>query len=215
MIVAIDGPAGAGKSSAAKALAERLGFRFLDTGAMYRAATLAVLRAGVDEADDAAVTACVAMQEIDVDGGVFLNGVDVSQEIRRREIGPKIYIVADNSDVRAMLTQAQRAFAERGDMVTEGRDQGTEVFPDAACKIYLTATPETRAKRRAVELAAAGQPVEEARLLQEIIERDQRDKSRSVGALRKADDAVEVWTDDLTSTEVVDALEAIAAARAE
>ena len=208
MIVAIDGPAGAGKSSAARALAQRLGFRFLDTGAMYRIATLAVLRAGLDESRPDEVLQVIRASEIDVADAPRLGVEDVSAEIRQPELARKIYVVADLPRVREVLSRRQREFAAAcpDGIVTEGRDQGTEVFPEAECKVFLTARPETRAARRAAELARDGMRVEVDQLLRDIELRDQRDAARPVGALREAPDAVALWTDDLSFEEVVDRL---------
>lgn len=208
MIVAIDGPAGAGKSSAARALAQRLGLRFLDTGAMYRVATLAVLRAGLDESRPDDVLQVVRDSEIEVADAPRLGGEDVSAEIRQPELARKIYIVADLPRAREVLSQRQREFAAAcaEGIVTEGRDQGTEVFPEADCKVFLTARPETRAERRAAELARDGVQIEVDQLRRDIELRDRRDAARPVGALRQAPDAVALWTDELSFDEVVDRL---------
>ena len=164
MIITIDGPAGAGKSSAAKALAQRLGFEFLDTGAMYRAVTLAALRAGVDPHDQDALTRLMDAIRLETPPGlVLLNGKDVSDQIRTREVDKATGLIADSPVVRRRLGAMQRAIAAGRRMVCEGRDQGTIVFPDAFCKFFLSAAVEERARRRQAEMQARGETVELAR----------------------------------------------------
>ena len=149
MIVTIDGPAGAGKSSAARALARRLGFEFLDTGAMYRAVTLAALRAKLELRDQAALTRLLAAMRLEMPGDrVILDGVDVTREIRTKEVTAASGAIADSSVVRNRLVQMQRQLAVGRSIITEGRDQGTVVFPNAACKFFLVADPVERARRR-------------------------------------------------------------------
>src|SRR3954454_7620844 len=210
MIVTIDGPAGAGKSSAARELARRLGFRFLDTGAMYRAVTLAARERGYDLADGEQLAKLVGEIHVELVGDrVLLDGNDVTTAIRRFDITTLIHHAADNGAVRGQLVVWQRAAAAGSDVVTEGRDQGTVVFPDAECKIFLTADEQERARRRHRDLVARGEdiPFEEVLANQRL--RDQRDLSRAVGALRKADDAIEVSTDGLSPDEVVARLEKV------
>jgi cytidylate kinase len=210
MIVTIDGPAGAGKSSAARGLARRLGFRFLDTGAMYRAVTLAAHERHVDLASPEQMARLAGQICVELtDDRVLLDGRDVTQEIRKFGIAAATHYAADNPRVRAQLVLWQRAAAEGTNVVTEGRDQGTVVFPHAECKIFLTAHEHERAQRRHRDLAARGEfiPFDEVLANQKL--RDQRDASRAVGALRKADDAIEVSTDGLTPDEVITRLEAI------
>jgi CMP/dCMP kinase len=210
MIVAIDGPAGAGKSSVSRQLAERLGFRFLDTGAMYRAVALAALRAGLTVNDREAIALLAEHMQLDIDERqVILNGEDVTSAIRTPEVSGAVYLAADNPRVRARLVELQRQFAADTDTVTEGRDQATVAFPHAECKIFLTASPEERAKRRHQELAARGEAITLEQVLASQNDRDRRDCSRSVGRLEQAPDAVEVVTDGLTTEEVVDRLESI------
>ena len=210
MVVTIDGPAGAGKSSIARALAVRLGFRFLDTGAMYRVVALAAKRQGVPWDDDAALGRLARRITINLTERVVqLDGEDVAAEIRSVEITSMIHHVADNAEVREHLVQQQRRLARDGDFVTEGRDQGTVVFPDAECKIFLTASPEERARRRATDLQSQGQLVPWDVVLQQQNERDQRDCVRKIGALKRAADAIEVNTDGMTADEVVDHVEGI------
>lgn len=210
MIVTIDGPAGAGKSSAARALAARLGYRFLDTGAMYRAVAYAAMQRGIDLNDAAAVGRLAEEVEIDVDERrVLLNGEDVTEVIRRADVTAAIRFAADNPAVRRRLVELQRAAAEvAGDLVTEGRDQGTVVFPQAGCKVFLTASPEERARRRQRDMRRRGEEMPLDEVLGRQSERDLRDQSRAVGPLVKAEDAVELITDGLSLEEVVDRLEA-------
>jgi cytidylate kinase len=210
MIVTIDGPAGAGKSSAARGLARRLGFRFLDTGAMYRVVTLAARERGLDLADSDALARLAGELRVELLGDrVLLDGRDVTDAIRRFEIATATHFAADNPAVRAQLVLWQRAAAQGSDVVTEGRDQGTVVFPNAECKIFLTADERERARRRHLDLLARGEdiPFDEVLANQQL--RDRRDASRPVGALVKADDALEVCTDGLTPDQVISQLEEI------
>src|SRR4051812_34760042 len=210
MIVTIDGPAGAGKSSAARELARRLRFRFLDTGAMYRAVTLAARQRGLDLADADALGQLVTQIRVELPGDrVLLDGVDVTYAIRKFDVTAVIHFAADNPAVRSQLVVWQREAAAGSDVVTEGRDQGTVVFPDAECKIFLTADEVERAQRRHRDLAARGETISFEKVLENQRQRDQRDISRPVGALKKAFDAVEVFTDRRTPDEVVNELEAI------
>ena len=207
MIVTIDGPAGAGKSSAARRLARRLGFRFLDTGAMYRAVTLAGYQAGVDWDQPEQLSAVAASLVLDLsDSHISMNGEDVTAAIRTLEITTLTKHAADNQEVRRLLTDQQRAFAAGRDVVTEGRDQATVVFPQADCKIFLTAGEEERAKRRFLDLQARGEEVDLAEVLRKQRLRDQGDTERTHGGLAKASDSIEVLTDGLSPEEVVDRL---------
>jgi cytidylate kinase len=207
MIVTIDGPAGAGKSTVARALAARLNYRFLDTGAMYRAVALAAVRRGIDGSDSQAMADLARDLDIRLDGDrVYLDGEDVSDAIRSHQITAVIRYAADNPLVRQQLVELQRRIGRSGDIVTEGRDQGSVVFPDAECKIFLTATPEERARRRVLDLRARGEDVSFEDVLADQNRRDQRDSSRAVGPLVRADDAVQVLTDGLTFEAVVERL---------
>ncbi len=214
MIITIDGPAGAGKSSAARALARRLGFHFLDTGAMYRAVALAAMQRGINWDDSRALSDLVKSLDLEVsDDRVFVDGIDVTEQIRKIEITSVIHHVADNEGVRSLLVERQRRVAESGDFVTEGRDQGTVAFPDAECKIFLTASPEERAKRRMKELDARGEAHEYDAVLAQQNERDRRDRSRKVGRLIAAKDADFISTDHRSLDEVVQELEQLARER--
>ncbi len=210
MIVTLDGPAGAGKSTAARALAERLGFRFLDTGAMYRAVALAAVQQGLSWNDPAALVALARRVQIELsDRQVLLDGSDVTTQIRRPEITALTKHAAGNAGVREHLSALQRQFAAGGSIVTDGRDQGTVVFPQAECKIYLTASPEERARRRRSELAAGGDAIPVDEVLRQQAERDLSDSTRTIGPLAAADDSITFYTDGLSETEVVDKLEAL------
>jgi CMP/dCMP kinase len=216
MIITIDGPAGAGKSSVARALARRLGFRFLDTGAMYRAVALAALRRGLDwdAADDLARLA----RKLDIrmfGERILLDGEDVTEAVRTSEVTAVTRYAADNPAVREILVDLQRKLAANDDVVAEGRDQGTVAFPDAQCKIFLTAGPAERARRRLLDLQAQGEPVTLEQVLAAQDRRDREDAARSVGPLAPAADAVTVCTDGMTLTEAVERLEKIAAGKRE
>jgi cytidylate kinase len=208
MIVTIDGPAGAGKSSAARALARRLGFDYLDTGAMYRAVTLAALRAGINLRDERALAALVAGLTLELPPGrVVLNGEDVTEGIRTAAVTAASGAVADSPAVRRRLVELQRAVAAGRDIICEGRDQGTVVFPDAGCKFFLYADPVERARRRQREMAQRG----EVRDLQDVLraqeERDRRDAARDLGPMVPAADAIRLDSTNLTPDELVDRLE--------
>ncbi|GAB5401798.1 MAG: (d)CMP kinase [Aureliella sp.] len=210
VVIAIDGPAGAGKSTVAKALSDRLGFDFLDTGAMYRCVTLAILRSGVDPEDADSVAKIASGLDIELRGEtVLMGGDDVSREIRTPEVAGSIGKIADNVKVRKTLTELQRRWTRGRCVVTEGRDQGSEVFFDSPCKFYLYASSEERARRRRVELSSRGidMTLEEVREQQD--RRDAADMSRPVGALRRAEDAQEFCTDGLELQQVVVQLEGI------
>jgi cytidylate kinase len=208
MIITIDGPAGAGKSTVAKALARRLGFRYLDTGSMYRAVALAGWRRGVDwqKPEQLADIAWQVRLEVREDR-ILLDGEDVTEVVRSSEITAVTRFSADNPQIRQRLVELQRRVAERDNVITEGRDQGTVVFPHADFKFFLTASPEQRAARRQKDLSAQGESRSLPEILADINRRDKQDVSRPVGPLRRADDAMEVDTDRKTVEEVVDCLE--------
>lgn len=212
-LVAIDGPAGAGKSTVTRALARRLGLIYLDSGAMYRAVTWWIQQRGVDPADAAAVAAQLEGLDLRLDSGsdgeqrVQINGHDVTTAIRSPEVTAQVSLVAAHACVRQALTAQQQAMGRRGGLVAEGRDIGTAVFPDADCKVFLTATVAERARRRAEDLAQRGFPVPElAELEAQIADRDHRDATRDVAPLRQAEDAVELVTDGLGIEAVIEAL---------
>jgi CMP/dCMP kinase len=209
VVVAIDGPAGTGKSSVSRGLAQALGARYLDTGAMYRMVTLAVLRAGVDPADAGNVAAIASAVHMSVDYNpdgdrYYLAGEDVSAVIRGDEVTRAVSAVSAVPAVRSRLVGLQREMANGpGNVVVEGRDIGTVVLPDAPVKIFLTASAETRARRRNDQNVAAGLPDDYDGVLADVRRRDHLDSTRAVSPLRAAADAVIVDTSDMTQHEVI------------
>ncbi|MBN1560995.1 (d)CMP kinase [candidate division KSB1 bacterium] len=206
--IAIDGPAGSGKSSTAKRVAEELGYLFLDSGAMYRSVTFLVLRDGADPHDPdasraAAQKARFRFKRDDRGERVILNGEDVTDVIRTPLVTNNIAPVAANPAVREILVKKQRALGKNGGIVAEGRDIGTVVFCDAELKVFLMASIDERTKRRARELRARGIPVDFDRLLHDMKRRDQSDSTREHGALKIAPDAVHIDTSELTLDEQV------------
>ena len=197
LIIAIDGPSAAGKSTLAKRLAKDLGFTYLDTGAMYRALALKVLSEGIDIGNDAALPELIDRTEIDLaeTGGklkVLLDGEDVSEKIRTPEVSQMASKTSALKVVRHWMLVLQRALGQRGNVVAEGRDIGTVVFPDAEVKIYLDASVQERARRRVEELRKAGRQVSLDETLREMGERDKRDSERDLAPLRKANDAIAI-----------------------
>ena len=199
MVIAIDGPAGAGKSTVARGVADALGFTYLDSGAMYRTVALATSRADIDPTDSEAVGELARGLEIALDGArVLLAGEDVSTAIRTPEISAAASLISVHPPVREAMVARQRALIESADYVAEGRDIGTVVSPDSPLKVFLSASDEERARRRAEQ---TGEPV--AEVLAAQAERDRRDREREHGALRAADDAIEVDTTARGVDEVV------------
>ena len=215
-VVTIDGPAGAGKSSASRALAGRLGFAHIDTGAMYRAVGVLAHERGIPLEDDPKLAALLAAWRFELDaptGTILVDGRDLSTVIRRPDAGELASRVSTRPIVRERLVALQRQLGAGGGVVMEGRDIGTVVFPDALVKLYLTASPDVRAGRRARELRAAGEVVDEAVLARELAARDRRDAERAHSPLRPAADAVVIDTSAIPLDAVVDAMEAIARPR--
>jgi cytidylate kinase len=207
LIIAIDGPSGAGKSTLAKRLARELGFIYLDTGAMYRALALKVLRQGVDLADDARLARLVESIEIDLQENngtleVLLDGINVADEIRTPEVSQLASKVSALKIVRARMLDLQRRMGQHGRVVAEGRDIGTVVFPNAEVKIFLDASAEERARRRHAELRAAGRPADLSETLREMEERDKRDSERDLAPLRMADDALRIDSSNASADSV-------------
>ena len=214
MQIAIDGPAGAGKSTIAKRLAKESGYIYVDTGAMYRAMALYLLRRGISAEDKAGIeSACedadISIKYIDGEQNVILNGENVNGLIRTQEVSNMASASSVNGKVRGKLVSLQQKLAESTDVVMDGRDIGTTVLPDAEVKIYLTASVKVRAKRRYDELIAKGEESDLKVIEQEIRERDERDMTREISPLKKADDAIEVDTSDMSIEEVVNAINGI------
>jgi cytidylate kinase len=212
MIIAIDGPAGSGKSTVAKSVATRLGFRYLDTGAMYRAVAFRALQTGVDTADGDAVAQIVASSPIEFTHaakdpfptGVRIAGMDVTAQIRTPEVDDAVSAVARLGVVREAMVAQQRALGGADDIVVEGRDIGTVVFPDAELKVFLTASPEERARRRVAQQAESGIESDSAAVHDAIVRRDRADSTREISPLTPAEDAVAIDTTGLTFEESVD-----------
>ena len=208
-IITIDGPAGAGKSTVAKQLAEKLDLAYLDTGAMYRALTLKAIQQNVNLENEDDVVAMARQTHIDLENHaqgvkVILDGADVSEEIRTAEITNKTYFVAQKPRVREIMVEWQRLLGSKRGVVVEGRDVGTVVFPQARYKFYLDADIAERSRRRIEELREKGNDVDADKLAAELKERDNKDLTRSVGPLRKADDAVFIDSTHLTINEVIE-----------
>lgn len=213
--IAVDGPAGAGKSTIAKAVAAKLGFIYVDTGAMYRAMALYFLRQGIGKEEEAAISAACGQVEITIryeDGSqqVILNGENVSSQIRNEEVGNMASATSVYLPVREKLVQLQQELAKTANVIMDGRDIGTCVLPDAQVKVYLTASSAIRAKRRYDELKEKGVMCNLEEIEQDIIERDYRDMHREHSPLKQAEDAVLVDSSDMTIEEVIDAIIEIA-----
>ena len=213
--IAIDGPAGAGKSTIAKIVAKKMGAIYVDTGAMYRAIALYLIRAGISADDKEGIEkscddASVSIEYKDGAQIVILNGENVNDYLRSEEVGNMASKSSANARVREKLVSLQRELAKTKDVVMDGRDIGTVVLPDANLKIYLTASAKTRAQRRAKELIEKGEEVDINVIEKEIIERDERDMTREISPLKKADDAIEIDSSDMTIDEVTDKIISLA-----
>lgn len=211
MNIAIDGPAGAGKSSIAKLVAKKLSYVYIDTGAMYRTMALYFLNHGIDTKDESAV--CAACEDIDIkinyeDGEqqIFLNGENVSRKIRQEKVGNQASVVAAYGKIREKLVALQREMAASTNVIMDGRDIGTVVLPNAEVKVYLTASSSVRAQRRYKELCEKGEICDIQKIENDIIMRDEQDMNRQISPLRQAEDAVLVDSSDMSIDEVVDAI---------
>lgn len=216
--VAIDGPAGAGKSSVAKAAAKELGFLYVDTGALYRTIALYLLDSGADPADPQAAEAALPHIQIQLEytpegQKMYLNGADVTARIRTPEVSLATSSAAAIPAVRSYLLGLQRNLAQSGSVLMDGRDIGTVVLPDAQLKVFLTASPEERATRRVKQLEGSGQPADYPRILQEILQRDHQDATRATAPLKPAPDSILLDTTFLSFQQSVDALVSLVRAR--
>lgn len=207
--IAIDGPAASGKSTTAKILSQKLNYIYIDTGAMYRAATLAVLEKHIDVNNEKLVIAYVQQLKIELKAGdrTYLNGKDVSNQIRAPRINEVISVISSFPKVRKKMVQLQQTMAERGGVVMDGRDIGTVVLPDADLKVFMIASIEERAKRRMKELEQRGEKISFEAVKQEIANRDKLDSSRTTSPLKKASDARELDTSDLSIDDQVQIIE--------
>ena len=214
MNVAIDGPAGAGKSTIAKLCAKKMNLIYVDTGAMYRAVALYLLESGIDVNDKAAVADKCKGAVVDIkyeDGvqNVYLNGVNVTGRLREEAVGNTASVTSAVPEVRAQIFSLQRGLAERGGVIMDGRDIGTVVMPDADVKIFLTASSEVRANRRVKELREKGVEADFEEIKKDIEERDHRDMTREISPLKQADDAILVDTSDMTIEQVVERISSL------
>jgi len=204
-LIAIDGPSGVGKSTTARRVAARLGWQYLDTGAMYRAAALAIQRVGLSLEDRPTLERLLAGLDLAQEGTrIFLAGEDVSEAIRSQDVTRGVTPVSADARVREVLVEQQRRIGASGRWVVDGRDIGTVVFPGACCKVFLTASPEARARRRFLELEAKGQAPVFEEILADQLRRDEADSTRAVAPLRQAADAVELDSSAMSLDQVVD-----------
>jgi cytidylate kinase len=220
LVIAIDGPSGSGKSTTARLLAEWLGYLYVDTGAMYRALTLKVLRAGIDPGDSEGISRIALQAEVRLEPRpgrvrVLLDGEDVSDDIRTSEVTRHVSAVSEVPAVREVLVAAQRVLGAEGGVVLEGRDIGTVVFPDADVKVWMEADLGTRAARRRLELAGRGASPEVEEVAEDLARRDAHDSGRRHSPLKRASDAVNVDTTDLTIEEQVEVVAALVRERLE
>ncbi|MEK7841304.1 MAG: (d)CMP kinase [Deltaproteobacteria bacterium] len=204
LVIAIDGPAGTGKSTVSRLLAERLGFTYIDTGAMYRAVAVKIYEEGIDiEDEDKLKKLCSRIRLHFEDNKIFVDGRDYSNEIRKTSAGPLSSKVSTKRAVREAMVRLQRSMAENGSVVMEGRDIGTVVFPDADVKFYLDASAEIRGKRRYLELKEKGSDISLTEVIDEVKARDEQDSTRALSPLKKADDAIHIDTSNMEIEDVV------------
>lgn len=211
MNIAIDGPAGAGKSTIAKKVAKKMGYIYVDTGAMYRAMALFMIKQGIDPSDapsieEACKIADISIEYRDGEQVVLLNGENVNAYLRTEEVGNMASVTSVNAKVREKLVELQQKLAKTKDVVMDGRDIGTVVLPNAEVKVYLTASSLVRAQRRALELEAKGEKADLSKIEADIIERDNRDMTRAISPLKQAEDATLIDSSYMTIDEVVEAI---------
>lgn len=211
MNIAIDGPAGAGKSTIAKKVAKKMGYIYVDTGAMYRAMALFMIKQGIDPCDETSIEEACKIADISIeyrDGEqvVLLNGENVNAYLRTEEVGNMASVTSVNAKVREKLVELQQKLAKTKDVVMDGRDIGTVVLPNAEVKVYLTASSMVRAQRRALELEAKGESADLSKIEADIIERDNRDMTRAISPLKQAEDATLIDSSYMTIDEVVEAI---------